>query len=148
MKTVFNMEPGKPRSVGQTGKSRLALVILCVYWVGIFIASHIPKPYVPKGWDVSGMRLHAGAYFVLALLVFVNARLFRRVSLTSKKTWLLVGVIAAYAGLDEFLQVFAEGRHGSPVDWAINMAGCLFCVGLLWVVGLLRLLDRGADQAS
>ena len=142
------MEPGKPRSVRQTGKSRLALVILCVYWVGIFIASHIPKPYVPKGWDVSGMRLHAGAYFVLALLVFVNAGLFRRVYLTSKKTWLLVGVIAAYAGLDEFLQVFAEGRNGSPVDWVIDVAACLFCVGLLWVVGLLRLLDRGADRTS
>ncbi len=137
MKTVFNMEPGKPRSVRQTGKSRLALVILCVYWVGIFIASHIPKPYVPKGWDVSGMRLHAGAYFVLALLVFVNAGLFRRVYLTSKKTWLLVGVIAAYAGLDEFLQNFIPGRDGSAVDWAIDMAGCLSCVGLLWVLGQL-----------
>ena len=142
------MEPGKPRSVRQTGKSRLALVVLSIYWVGIFIASHIPKSHVPKGWEVSGARVHAGAYFVLALLVFVNAGLFRRVYLTSKKTWLLVGVIAAYAGLDEFLQVFAEGRDGSPVDWVIDVAACLFCVGLLWVVGLLRLLAKRADQAS
>jgi len=142
------MQKGKPTSVRQTGKSRLALVILCVYWAGIFIASHIPKSYVPKGWDVSGMGLHAGAYFVLALLVFVNAGLVHRVYLTSKKTWLLIGLIAAYAGLDEFLQLFIPGRAGSPVDWLIDVAACLFCVGLLWVVGLLRPLDRGVDRAS
>ncbi len=146
MKTVLNMEPGKPRAVRQSGKSRLALVILCVYWVGIFIASHIPKPYVPKGCDVSGIMLHAGAYFVLTLLVFVNAGLFRRVYLTSKKTWLLVGVIAAYAGLDEFLQNFIQGRDGSAIDWVIDVAACLFCVGLLWVAGRLWLADRRADR--
>ncbi|GAH42266.1 unnamed protein product [marine sediment metagenome] len=83
------------------------------------------------------MRLHVGAYFVLALLVFVNAGLFRRVYLTSKKTWLLVGVIAAYAGLDEFLQVFVPGRRGSPLDWAVDVVACLLCVGLLRLTQLL-----------
>ena len=145
MKTVFNMDQREPRSVGQTGRSRLALVVLSVYWVGIFIASHIPESRVPKGWEVSGAYMHVGAYFVLALLVFVNAGLFRRVYLTSKKTWLLVGVIAAYAGLDEFLQNFVPGRHGSAVDWTIDMAGCLFCVGLLWVLGQLGLVGKRAD---
>ena len=138
MKIVHNMEPGKPRSVGQTGKSRLALVILCVYWVGIFIASHIPKPYVPKGWYVSGKFLHLGVYFVLTLLVFVNAGIFRRASPRSKKTWLMVGVIAAYAGLDEFLQLFIPGRAGSEIDWAVDMTACMLCVGLLWAVERLR----------
>ena len=123
-------------------------MVLSIYWVGIFIASHIPKSYVPKGWSVSGARVHAGAYFVLTLLVFANAGFLRRASLRAKKTWMLVGLIGAYAGLDEFLQNFIPGRDGSPVDWAIDMAGCLFCVGLLWVLGQLGLLGKRADRAS
>ena len=138
MKIVHNMEPGKPRSVGQTGKSRLALVILCVYWVGIFIASHIPKQHVPPGWHVSGKFLHLGAYFVLTLLVFINAGLVRRASLRSKKTWLMVGIIVGYAGLDELLQLFIPGRAGSAIDWALDITACMLCVGLLWLAERLR----------
>ena len=145
---MFNIDQRKPGSVGYTGRSRLALAVLILYWVGIFIASHIPKSRVPKGWEVSGARLHAGAYFVLTLLVFANARFLRRVSLRAKKTWLLVGLIAVYAGLDEFLQNFVQGRDGSAIDWAIDMASCLFCVGLLWVLGQLGLLGKRADPAS
>ncbi len=142
------MDPREPRVVGQRGKSRLGLVVLCVYWVGIFIVSHIPKDHVPEGWDVSGVRLHAGAYFVLTLLVFANAGFFRQGGLGWKKTWLLVGLIGAYAGLDEFLQVFIQGRGGSAVDWAVDVAACLLCVGLLWVVRRLWLAGRRADRPS
>ena len=137
MKTVFNMEPGKPRPVRQTGKSRLALVVLSIYWVGIFIASHIPRSHVPSGWKVSGKLHHLVAYFVLTVLVFINAGLIRRASLCSKKTWLMVSVIIAYAALDEFLQVFVPGRDGSPLDWAVDVVACLLCVGLLRLTQLL-----------
>ena len=142
------MDQREPRVVGQRGKSRLGLVVLCVYWVGIFIVSHIPKDHVPEGWDVSGVRLHAGAYFLLTLLVFANAGFFRQGGLGWKKTWLLVGLIGAYAGLDEFLQVFIQGRSGSAVDWAVDVAACLLCVGLLWVVRQLWLASRRADGTS
>jgi VanZ family protein len=30
---------------------------------------------------------------------------------------------SAYAITDEYHQTFVEGRHGSPVDWAIDTAG-------------------------
>ncbi len=142
------MDQREPRVVGQRGKSRLGLVVLCVYWVGIFIVSHIPKDHVPEGWDVSGVRLHVGAYFVLTLLVFANAGFFRQGGLGWKKTWLLVGLIGAYAGLDEFLQVFIPGRGGSAVDWAVDVAASLLCVGLLWVVRRLWLAGRRADRPS
>ena len=92
--------------------------------------------------------MHAGAYFVLTLLVFANAGLFRRASLRAKKTWLLVGLIGAYAGLDEFLQNFVQGRDASVVDWVVDMASCLLCVGLLWVLGQLGLIGKRADRAS
>ena len=126
-------------SRGQSSrKSRLALIGLCVYWPGIFIISHIPKDYVPKNVTVSGASVHLVAYFVLTLLVFLNAGLGHDIHLRSKKTWLLVGVIAAYAALDEFLQFYIKGRDGNPFDWAVDMSACLFCVGLLRLLAGIR----------
>ena len=108
-------------------------MVLWVYWVGIFIISHIPKPHVPTGWHVSGGLRHLGAYFVLTLLLFVNAGYFGRRRPGLKKQWLLIGVIGAYAALDEFLQLFIKGRSGSPIDWAVDITACLVCVGMLWL---------------
>ena len=140
MSQVFKDEPSPPREdqAGQARsvhRSRLALVTLCIYWPAIFIISHIPKQYVPKDVDVSGKTLHMVAYFVLTVLVFLNAGLLGQTLLRSKKTYLLIGVIAAYAAVDEWLQVYIEGRHGSSVDWAIDVAACVLCVALLAIRG-------------
>lgn len=125
------MEPGEPKAIPPTGKSRLALIVLCGYWLTIFILSHLPKVYVPPGWSVSGKLNHMGAYVVLTLLVFLNAGIIRQISLRSKKTWLMSAVVIAYGALDEFLQTLIPGRHGSPLDWAVDVVACMLCVGLL-----------------
>ena len=119
-------------------KPRLARAGLWLYWPGIFIISHIPKDYVPKDITVSGARVHLVAYFVLTLLVFLNAGLGYNIHLRSKKTWLLVGLIAIYATLDEFLQHFIQGRYASGIDWAVDMSACLFCVFLLRLLAGIR----------
>ena len=122
------------------------MVALCVYWPTIFIISHIPKDHVPKNVPVSGRAVHLVAYFVLTLLVFLNAGLFRSFSLRSMKIYLLVGAIAVYAAVDEWLQIYVQGRHGSPVDWSINVAACICCVVLLALLARRRSV-RG-DQLS
>ena len=38
---------------------------------------------------------------------------------------------SAYAVTDEFHQTFVPGRHGTPVDWAIDTAGALLGLALL-----------------
>ena len=44
--------------------------------------------------------------------------------------WLLAAAITlAYAATDEYHQTFVHGRHGSPVDWAIDAGG----VAIAWV---------------
>ena len=149
MSQVFKDEPSPPREdqAGQARRvyrSRLDLVALCIYWLAIFIISHIPKQYVPRNVEISGITLHLVAYFLLTLLVFINAGLFGRVSLLSKKTYLLIGVIAAYAAVDEWLQVYIEGRHGSPIDWGIDVAACVLCVALLAILG--RCCSGGCNQ--
>lgn len=115
----------------KVGKSKLALVVLCVYWPAIFVASHIPKQMVPEGWSVSGLKVHVAAYSVLTLLVFAGAGLLWRTSLCSKKAWVLVGLISGYAAGDELLQLLSQGRSGNLADWAIDTATCLVCVLLL-----------------
>ena len=135
------LAPQKKRLTGwsqRVWKSKLALVGLCVYWPAIFVISHIPKEHVPKNVPFSGRALHLVAYFVLALLVFANAGLGRNIHLRSKKTWLLVGVIAVYAALDEFIQLFIQGRYGSGIDWAVDLFACLLCVLVLRLLAGIR----------
>ena len=39
---------------------------------------------------------------------------------------------SGYAITDEFHQTFVEGRHGTPVDWAIDSAGAALVAVRLW----------------
>lgn len=44
-------------------------------------------------------------------------------------------IALGYAATDEYHQTFIHGRHGSPVDWAVDSAG----VALAWTVWRLRM---------
>lgn len=150
MRKVPKVEPSTaqgPQEVldRRVPKSRLALVALCLYWPTIFLISHIPKRYVPKNVEISGTIVHLGAYFILTLLIFLNAGLLCSTSLRSKKTWFLAGVIAVYAAVDELLQLFVPGRYGSLTDWTIDVAACLFCIVLLAILAGVRQY-RSADS--
>ena len=71
--------------------------------------------------DLVGRKLiHFGEY---ALLCFLWWRAL--VTVTSPGRALLLAFLLAsgYAASDEYHQTFVEGRHGSPVDWAIDSAG-------------------------
>ena len=143
MTRVSKAKPAPPRKhrtgwAQRSWMSRLALVGLCVYWPTIFIISHIPKRYVPENMTVSGAGIHLLAYSVLTLLVFLNAGLGRSASFRSRKTWILIGIIAAYAAIDEIVQRFIQGRYGAVLDWAVDVCACLLCVGVLTLVERLR----------
>jgi VanZ family protein len=43
-----------------------------------------------------------------------------------------LAISLAYAASDEFHQTFVDGRHGTPVDWAIDAAG-MGIAAALWV---------------
>ena len=47
-------------------------------------------------------------------------------------------IALAYAATDEYHQTFVHGRHGSPVDWAIDSAG----VAIAWGVWRIRARAR------
>src|SRR5882724_8623006 len=73
--------------------------------------------------DLIGRKLvHAGEY---ALLCFLWWRALRGV-IPERRAALLALVIAfAYSCTDEFHQTFIHGRHGTPVDVAIDMVGAV-----------------------
>ena len=80
--------------------------------------------------DLIGRKLiHFGSY---ALLCFLWWRALR--SVTNDRIAVLLAFVLAsgYAVTDEFHQTFVEGRHGTPLDWAIDSAGAALVALGLW----------------
>ena len=73
-------------------------------------------------WDTIGRKLiHAATYGVLLILWW------RALG----RTWRAVAITLLYAISDEYHQTFVHGRHGSPLDVAIDMAGVVIAIGLI-----------------
>lgn len=71
--------------------------------------------------DLIGRKLiHFSEY---ALLCFLWWRVFVRRLSPRRAALAALAVASAYAATDEYHQTFVEGRHGTPVDWAIDTAG-------------------------
>src|SRR3954447_10500716 len=71
--------------------------------------------------DLIGRKLiHFAEY---ALLTFLWWRALVTVVSPGRAALLAFALARAYAITDEYHQTFVEGRHGSPVDWAIDSAG-------------------------
>jgi VanZ family protein len=88
----------------------------------IFFFSAQPSLDSGLGWiDTVGRKLvHFAEY---ALLCFLWWRLLRT-RLPDRRAALVAFLISSlYAATDELHQSFVEGRHGTPVDWAIDTAG-------------------------
>jgi VanZ family protein len=71
--------------------------------------------------DTVGRKvIHFAQY---ALLAFLWWRALRG-SLGARRAALAAFLVTvAYAATDEYHQSFVQGRHGSPLDWAIDTAG-------------------------
>jgi VanZ family protein len=96
----------------------------------IFFFSHQPDLSSGLGaWDTIGRKiLHAAEY---ALLCFLWWRALAGVTTRGRVLATAAAVSFAYAVSDELHQTFIEGRHGTPVDWAIDSAGAgLMALGL------------------
>ena len=89
----------------------------------IFVLSAQPDLNSGLGtFDLIGRKvIHATEY---ALLCFLWWRALRTVAPTRKAALLLAFTAAvAYAATDELHQHYVEGRHGTPVDIAIDALG-------------------------
>jgi VanZ family protein len=93
-------------------------------WAGVIFAfSSIPSLNSGLGtWDhVLRKGAHMTEYAILAVLLVRGSGSFR---------WAFAFTVL-YAASDEVHQLFVRGRHGSPVDVAIDAVGALIGLGLL-----------------
>jgi VanZ family protein len=88
----------------------------------IFFLSHQPSLDSGLGLiDTIGRKLiHFAEY---ALLTFLWWRALVTVTSPGRAALLAFLLSSGYAATDEYHQTFVEGRHGSPIDWAIDSAG-------------------------
>jgi len=88
----------------------------------IFFFSHQPDLSSGLGaWDTIGRKIvHAAEY---ALLCFLWWRAFAGVATPGAAIAGAAALSLAYAVTDEWHQSFIEGRHGTPVDVAIDAVG-------------------------
>lgn len=128
---LFTIEPTEPTTMAR--KPRLKAVskwaglwsVLAIgYWLTLLIATHIPTPELVIGGAMEFDKLlHAGAYFVLATVLFITAR--RLGSSNRLRTGLLIvfGVIA-YGAIDELTQPYFN-RSCDLSDWIADSIGVL-----------------------
>ena len=109
-------------------------MILFGYWGAMFVSTHLPAQLSDLPVQSSDKILHFSAFFILALLVALNAKC-QLGELCLRHYAFLAILMAAYAALDEILQRFVS-RHCSFEDWVTDICGAI--VGL-WLFKLFRL---------
>ena len=106
---------------------------LILYWVLLFIATHIPlvKGTLPPGTDVP---IHFIAYAGLSFLV-VWWLSFKWDILSPKRLIMVLVVLSCYGVLDELIQgIPVLRRHPSLDDWVADTLGALLGITLFLLV--------------
>ena len=105
-------------------RQKLILVLLLLYWPGIFVLAHIPLPQVVRGVAVSDKTIHYLAYFVLVFLVWCGINPERKVNWRKARVWWVLFVVVSYGAFDEWLQGYV-GRSPDVRDFLADVAGGL-----------------------
>lgn len=102
----------------------VSLGTLGVYWLVIFIGTHMPQGVQGLG-RFNDKFLHFGAYAGLAFLL-AAALTTLRVRHGAVRLPLIIS--AVYGCLDELSQIPVPGRHAEFLDWVADVAGAGFGV--------------------
>jgi VanZ family protein len=102
---------------------KLLTIVLIFYWVAIFFATHIPVPDWTRKMGVSDKIMHFAAYLVLMLLLWLSINFEKKANWKKIQTWLLMGIVAVYAVLDECSQYLIGGRSADFHDVIANLLG-------------------------
>ena len=109
-----------------TPRSTVGAWLPVLVWAAVIFAfSAIPSLSSGLGgWDLALRKLaHLTEYAILGALLLRATR----------RAWVALGLAALYATSDEVHQHFVAGRHGAPLDVAIDTVGALAGI-LAWRV--------------
>ena len=126
---------------------RLILGLLVVYWVAIFVATHLPPSRLPQT-GVGDKTAHVVGYFGLGVLLYLWLWL-RFPARRATGVWVL-GICMIYGLVDELLQI-PIGRHATLGDWIADVIGAAMAVAVMetvrWVHPLLSSRRQRVDAA-
>jgi len=103
-------------------KKLIITVLLAVYWIGIFILTHIPIPKVVYKAEVSDKTLHFVAYLIFTFLFWAALSPNKKINWHKKTIWWVIPVLITYGAIDEWLQQYV-GRSTDLTDFFANMKG-------------------------
>jgi hypothetical protein len=119
------------------------ICVAAVYWVFLFMLTHLPGRAL--GYLLNRMPIgihaaaaandkvqHAIAFFGLGVILCGAYEAWR-----PNREWGYLGVflaIAVYGGLDEFTQGFVGSRQSDFRDWLADLGGAALGVGLMFLV--------------
>ena len=122
---------------------RLLALSLLVYWIALFIGTHIPLPEVAPFPRNTDKWMHFGAYagltYLLGLWLWATGRTQVRHTL-----WLMAG-LACYAVADELLQIPVH-RHADVYDGLCDWLGIAVGVAAIFITR--RLVARLRNPAT
>lgn len=108
---------------------------VALYWIAMFVGTHMPNPEAIVGTEVSDKLLHFSAYFVLMALLLGRDRLLAGHWPTASRIFRGMVLVTAYAAADELLQaVPGINRHADFQDALADVAGAFgaAAVCFLW----------------
>lgn len=128
----------------------VSLATLSVYWISLFIGTHIPHGVRGMG-KVNDKVLHFGAYAGLAFLLAAALT-----SLRVRHGALLFPMLIAaiYGCFDEVSQLAVRGRQADVADWAADVFGAgvgVFAFGILslvWASWMCERKQRSPEQIT
>lgn len=103
-------------------KKIIMTILLAVYWIAIFILTHIPIPKVVYKADVSDKALHFVAYLILTFLLWATISPDKKINWRKLTIWWVILVLITYGAIDEWLQQYV-GRSTDLTDFYANMKG-------------------------
>lgn len=106
-------------------RQKLTIILLSFYWPFIFILTHIPIPQLVRKAGVFDKILHFVAFLILVFLLWFSINPYRKVNWRKTTVWWVFLVIAGYALLDEWLQIYSIGRSADLADFLANLTGAL-----------------------
>ena len=115
----------------RTREQKLFTFILVFYWVGIFVATHIPVPEWTGKMGVSDKTMHFSAFMILTLLIWLSTSFKKKADWKTIWPWLLMAIVLIYAASDELLQNFVRGRTADVHDAAFDFLGAATALVLL-----------------
>jgi len=105
-----------------TRRRKLAIISLAIYWLTLFVLTHIRMPKEVQKAGVSDKTLHFLAYATLVFLLWIALNPERKVRWRKPTVWWVLLTVATYGIIEELLQGYV-GRSCEMADLVADLAG-------------------------